>query len=58
MNCSKFIIIVPGQPNSVFFEIFFKSLNKLKINNPIILVGSQNLIENQIKKFNFKKELN
>ena len=56
MNYSKYIIIVPGQPNSIFFEIFFKSLKKLKINNPILLIGSQNLIENQMKKFNFKKK--
>jgi len=27
----KPIIIVPGQPNSIFFEIFFKSLDVKKI---------------------------
>ena len=57
MNYNKLIIIVPGQPESIFFEIFFKSLNKLKINNPILLVGSQKLIKNQMKKFNFKKKV-
>ena len=57
MNYKKLIIIVPGQPNSIFFEIFFKSLNKLKINNSILLIGSENLIKNQIKKFNFKKKI-
>ena len=57
MNCSKCIIIVPGQPNSIFFEIFFKSLNKLKIKNPLLLVGSEKQIKNQIKKFKFKKKI-
>ena len=57
MNYNKLIIIVPGQPNSIFFEIFFKSLNKLKINNPILLIGSQKLIKNQMKKINFKKKV-
>ena len=52
MNYNKLIIIVPGQPNSIFFEIFFKSLNKLKIKNPILLIASENLIKNQMKKFN------
>ena len=57
MNYNKLIIIVPGQPNSIFFEIFFKSLNKLKIKNPILLIASENLIKNQMKKFNFKKKI-
>ena len=57
MNFSNYIIIVPGQPDSVFFEIFFKSLNKIKIKNPILLVGSKNLIKNEIKKFNFNKKI-
>ena len=53
----KCIIIVPGQPNSIFFEIFFKSLNKIKIKKPILLVGSLKLIENQMKKLNFNKKI-
>jgi len=44
----KPIIIVPGEPNSIFFELFFKILKK-KINSPIILIASKKLILNQAK---------
>ena len=37
----KPIIIVAGEPNSVFFEIFFKVIKK-KIKSPIILIASKN----------------
>jgi 4-hydroxythreonine-4-phosphate dehydrogenase len=39
----KPIIIVPGEPNSVFFEIFFKSLKKNKFKSPLILITSSKL---------------
>jgi len=44
----KPIIIVAGEPNSIFFEIFFKVIKK-KIKSPIILIGSEKLILNQAK---------
>ena len=44
----KPIIIVAGEPNSVFFELFFKVIRK-KIKSPIILIGSQKLITKQAK---------
>lgn len=47
MNC-KPIIIVAGEPNSIFFEIFFKVIKK-KIKSPIILIGSEKLILKQAK---------
>jgi 4-hydroxythreonine-4-phosphate dehydrogenase len=55
----KPIIVVAGEPNSVFFEIFFKAKNKEKIKNPIILIASEKLILKQMKilKFNFKINL-
>ena len=56
MNSKSPIIIVPGDPNSVFFEIFFKSMNKLKIKSPIILISSKDIVAAQIKKFKFKKK--
>ena len=31
----KPIIIVAGEPNSIFFEIFFKSIKKIKIKTSI-----------------------
>ena len=42
----KPIIIVAGEPNSVFFELFFKVIKK-KIKSPIILIASKNLITKQ-----------
>ena len=44
----KPIIIVAGEPNSIFFEIFFNVIKK-KIKSPIILIGSEKLILNQAK---------
>ena len=44
----KPIIIVAGEPNSVFFEIFFKVIKK-KIKSPIILIASKKLILKQSK---------
>jgi len=44
----KPIIIVAGEPNSVFFELFFKVI-KNKIKSPIILIASKKLIYKQAK---------
>jgi 4-hydroxythreonine-4-phosphate dehydrogenase len=51
----KPIIIVAGEPNSVFFEIFLKVLKK-KIKSPIILIASKKLIIKQAKIL--KKKIN
>ena len=44
----KPIIIVAGEPNSIFFELFFKVIKK-KIRSPIIIIASKKLIINQAK---------
>ena len=54
----KPIILVGGEPYSIFFEIFFKSLNKRNYKSPIILIASKNLLIKQMKKMNFNFELN
>ena len=46
------ILIVAGEPNSIFLEIFFKSIKK-NTKNPIILIASYNLVKLQMKKLNF-----
>ena len=38
----KPILIVAGEPNSIFSEIFFKSLKYKRFRSPIILIASQN----------------
>ena len=53
----KPIIIVSGDPKSVFLEIFFKSVRKKKIKSPIILICSENLLKKNMRKFNFKKKI-
>jgi len=54
---SKVILIVNGEPNSVFLEIFFKALDKKKFKNPIILISSEKLLKLQMKYFNIKKKI-
>ena len=52
------IIIVSGEPNSVFLEIFFKSLKVTNCKSPIIIITSKNLLTQQMQKLNFKHEIN
>ena len=49
----KPIIVVSGEPNSIFLEIFFKSLKKHKYNSPIIIIASKKLLQEQMKKLGF-----
>jgi len=50
----KPIIIVAGEPNSIFFEIFIKTIIKKNIKSPIILICSKKLLQRQIKFFKSK----
>ena len=56
MNYSP-ILIVSGEPNSIFLEIFFKIQKKNKISDPIILISSNKLLNMQMKKLKFKKKI-
>ena len=51
------ILIFSGEPNSIFLEIFFKTLKLKKIKSPIILISSKNLLDRQMKKLKFKKKI-
>ena len=51
---NKPIIIVGGEPNSIFYEIFFKSLKDNKFKSPLLLITSLKLFKAQMKKFKFK----
>ena len=57
MSYKSPIIIVNGEPNSIFLEIFFKSLKYKKYKSPIILISSLNLVRLQMKKLNFKSKI-
>ena len=45
---NKPILIVCGEPNSIFSEILVKSFNHYKSHKPIILLGSYDLLSNLI----------
>tara|TARA_B100001057_G_scaffold49298_1_gene43946 strand:- start:1492 stop:2424 length:933 start_codon:yes stop_codon:yes gene_type:complete len=51
------ILIVPGEPKSIFFEIFFKSVKLSKIISPLILICNKKVLYQEIKRFNFKLEI-
>ena len=56
MNFSP-IIMVAGEPNSIFFEILFKIYKTKKIKSPLILIGSFELLKLQMKKLKFNKKI-
>ena len=53
----KPILIVAGEPNSIFLEIFFKSLKLKKFKSPLILIASLKLLKLQMKKLKVKKKI-
>jgi 4-hydroxythreonine-4-phosphate dehydrogenase len=52
------IIIVGGEPNSVFLEIFFKSLKNNNYKSPLIIVVSKKLLQQQMKELGFTFKIN
>ena len=54
----KPIILISGEPNSVFFEIFFKAINLKKYKSPLILICCKKILIAQMKKNKFNKKLN
>ena len=54
----KPIIIVAGEPNSVFVEIFIKILKKKVFKSPIILICSKKILSKQSKALNLKIKIN
>jgi 4-hydroxy-L-threonine phosphate dehydrogenase PdxA len=55
---SKPIIIVPGEPKSIFFEILFKSLKSQNFKSPLILITSIKILKLEMIKNKFKKKIN
>ena len=54
----KPIIIVAGEPNSVFLEIFYKSLKTNKYKSPLILIVSVKLLKKQMEKLGYFFKIN
>ena len=54
----KPIIIIAGEPNSIFLEIFFKALKYKKYKSPIILICSLKIFNLQMKSLKINKKIN
>jgi len=52
------IVIAGGEPNSVFLEIFFKSLKTNTYKSPIIIIISKKLLLEQMIRLNFDFKIN
>ena len=53
----KPIIVIAGEPNSIFSEIFLKSIKYKKFKSPIILIASYRIIQQQMKKLNIYRKI-
>ena len=54
---NKPILLVAGEPNSIFLEIFFKAIKNNKYKSPLILICCKENFKQQMKKLKFKKNL-
>ena len=55
---NNFIIVVAGEPKSVFLEVFFKAIKYKRYKSPIILICNKKILTDHMKKNNFKRKLN
>jgi len=55
---SKVILIIWGDPESVFSEILIKSLKKYNNRKPIVLIGSHKLLLDQVRSLKIKFDIN
>ena len=58
MGNTKPIIVVAGEPYSIFLEIFFKAKKITKIRKNVILIVSKKLLEGQMKKLRYNYKIN
>ena len=52
------IIIAAGEPNSIFLEIFFKSIENNIYKSPLIIIVSKKLLQKQMKELGFYFKIN
>lgn len=55
---NNFILVVAGEPNSVFLEVLFKAIKFKKYKSPIILICNKDILTKHMRKNNFKKKIN
>ena len=58
MNKKKPILIVAGEPFSIFSEILFKTIKNHKTKKPLVVIGSYDLIRVQMSILKYKIPLN
>ena len=58
MNTRKPILIVAGEPFSIFSEILFKSFIKYKVKRPIVVLASIKLFKSQMDYLKFNVPFN
>ena len=51
------VILISGDPQSIFLEIFFKALKKRNYKSPLILICCKKILLNQMNRFKFKKKI-
>ena len=54
---NKNIILVSGEPDGIFLEIFFKAIKFNKFKSPLILICCIKKLRRELKKFKFKKKI-
>ena len=54
---NKPIVLVAGEPRSIFFEIFFKAIKRNNYKSPLVLICCKNLLLQELRKNKFKKIL-
>jgi len=54
---NNFIVVVSGEPKSIFLEIFFKAIKNNRYKSPIILICNKKILISHMKKNKFKKKL-
>ena len=52
------ILIVSGEPNSIFLEIFFKTIKNNYFKCPLIIITSKKLLQQQMVKLGFNYKIN
>ena len=58
MSIKKPILIVAGEPYSIFSEILFKLYKKYQLKNPIVIIASYRLFKRQMELLNYKIAFN
>ena len=54
---NKPILILTGDPKSIFLEILFKSYKNYRFKSPILLISSKKILLSQMRKYKFTKKI-